>query len=81
VLRAALEERDRVRGEIVLVVAGAAPPPPAHAEDVPALFARLVAEGRSRRDAVKEIARLTGLPARDVYRRTLGEDDGNSSEG
>lgn len=66
-----LRGRERVRGEVVLVVAGAPAAPEADAAEVPALFERLVAEGRSRREAVKEVARLTGLAARDVYRRTL----------
>jgi 16S rRNA (cytidine1402-2'-O)-methyltransferase len=70
-LRAALEDRERVRGEIVLVVAGATEAPKAEGADVGALFAQLVGEGRSRRQAVKEVARLTGLPAREIYRRTL----------
>jgi 16S rRNA (cytidine1402-2'-O)-methyltransferase len=77
-LRSVLDDRERVRGEVVLVVAGAPPAAPAGEDEVEPLFARLVAEGRSRREAVKEVARLTGLPARDVYRRVL---DGNSSEG
>lgn len=77
-LAALLDERERVRGEVVLVVAGAPPAPKADAADVETLFQRLVGEGRSRREAVKEVARLTGLPARDVYRRVLGE---KSSEG
>jgi len=70
-LHASLAERDRVRGEIVLVVAGAEPAPAASSDDVESLFVRFVEEGRSRREAVKEIARLTGLPARDVYKRVL----------
>jgi 16S rRNA (cytidine1402-2'-O)-methyltransferase len=70
-LRAALEDRERVRGEIVLVVAGATEAPKVEGADVGALFAQLVGEGRSRRQAVKEVARLTGLPAREIYRRTL----------
>lgn len=69
-----LRARERVRGEVVVVVAGAPAGPEADASDVPALFERLVAEGRSRREAVKEVARQTGLPAREVYRRTLDED-------
>jgi 16S rRNA (cytidine1402-2'-O)-methyltransferase len=73
-LRQTLAERDRVRGEIVLVVAGATSAP-ASVDDVEGLFATLVADGRSRRDAVKEIARRTGLPARDVYRRVLPSED------
>jgi 16S rRNA (cytidine1402-2'-O)-methyltransferase len=69
-LRARLAGRDAVKGEIVLVVAGA---PEAAVEDVTAedLFARLTAEGLTRRDAVKEVARRLGLPARDVYKRVL----------
>jgi 16S rRNA (cytidine1402-2'-O)-methyltransferase len=73
-LRTRLEERGAIRGEIVLVVAGAAEA--AQASEAPeALFARLVAEGRTRRQAVKETARALGLPARDVYRRVLREDE------
>ena len=53
------------------VVVGAEPAPAASSDDVESLFARFVEEGRSRREAVKEIARLTGLPARDVYKRVL----------
>jgi 16S rRNA (cytidine1402-2'-O)-methyltransferase len=71
-LRGLLGDRPRVRGEIVLVVAGAEAAPAASEETLPALFARLTAEGRTRREAVKEAAQLLGLPAREVYRRTLG---------
>jgi 16S rRNA (cytidine1402-2'-O)-methyltransferase len=72
-LRARLAGRDAVKGEIALVVAGAADPvrPEIGAEE---LFARLVAEGRTRREAVKETARALGLPAREVYRRVLSEE-------
>jgi 16S rRNA (cytidine1402-2'-O)-methyltransferase len=73
-LRTRLEERGGTRGEIVLVVAGAAEAAQA-SEEPEALFARLVAEGRTRRQAVKETARALGLPARDVYRRVLREDE------
>ena len=38
-------------------------------ESLEALYARLVGEGKTRREAVKEVARLLGLPAREVYRR------------
>ena len=62
-----LRARDEVRGEIVLVVAGAGTRPPRPTETPETLFARLVAEGRTRREAVKETARHPGLPARDVY--------------
>lgn len=78
-LHAALAARERVRGELVLVVAGAprgsadeagADAPPETAE---AMFERLVALGRTRREAVKETARALGLHARDVYQRVLGD--------
>jgi 16S rRNA (cytidine1402-2'-O)-methyltransferase len=72
-LFARLQGRDPVKGEIVLVVSGAPAPAPA-AEDAETLFARLVAAGRTRREAVKETARALGLPARDVYRRVLREE-------
>src|SRR5258706_6451689 len=71
-LRALLAERAEVKGEIVLVVSGAAEgtepeestvPP----EELEGLFARLVAQGLTRREAVKEAARQGGLPAREVY--------------
>jgi len=71
-LQALLAKRRTVRGEIVLVVAGQEAPPPLSQEPLLPLFARLLAEGRTRREAVKEAARLLGLPAREVYRQTLG---------
>jgi 16S rRNA (cytidine1402-2'-O)-methyltransferase len=69
-LRARLASRESVKGEIVLVVSGAGDAP-AETASVEDLFARLTAEGLTRRDAVKEVARRLGLPGRDVYDRTL----------
>jgi 16S rRNA (cytidine1402-2'-O)-methyltransferase len=69
-LGALLGGRETVKGEIVLVVAGA-PEAPAGTESPEELFARLTAEGLTRRDAVKEIARRLDLPAREVYKRVL----------
>jgi 16S rRNA (cytidine1402-2'-O)-methyltransferase len=69
-VRDRLAAKDAVRGEIVLVVAGA-PQSKTEAASAEELFARLTAEGLTRRDAVKETARRLGLPARDVYRRVL----------
>ena len=69
-LREILAARASVKGEVVLVVSGASAVP-AVSESVEVLFARFVSEGRTRREAVKETARLLGLPARDVYRRVL----------
>ena len=42
-------------------------------ETAESLFVRLTAEGRTRREAVKAVARALGLPAREVYRRVLQE--------
>jgi len=74
-LHALLAERKEIRGEIVLVVGGATEAPPASMETAEALFARLTAEGRTRREAVKEVARALGLPAREVYRRVLQDEE------
>jgi 16S rRNA (cytidine1402-2'-O)-methyltransferase len=67
-LRASLVARESVRGEIVLVVAGAGPEAPAAGQDPVALYRSLAADGRKRREAVKEAARRLGRPAREVYR-------------
>jgi 16S rRNA (cytidine1402-2'-O)-methyltransferase len=73
-LRARLAERAEVKGEVVLVVEGAAEPtaPDADAETV---YAALAAQGLTRREAVKETARRLGLPAREVYKRVLDPSD------
>jgi 16S rRNA (cytidine1402-2'-O)-methyltransferase len=68
-LRDLLAARDAIKGEIVLVVAGASPAESVSREPLEGLYARLVGEGKTRREAVKETARLLGLPAREVYRR------------
>jgi 16S rRNA (cytidine1402-2'-O)-methyltransferase len=72
-LRDELAGRETIRGEITLVVAGAAEvtAESAGGETPEVLVARLMAEGRPRRAAVKEVARRTGLPARELYRRVL----------
>jgi 16S rRNA C1402 (ribose-2'-O) methylase RsmI len=69
-LRAALSARGSVKGELVLVVSGASPSSRS-SEPVEVVYARLTSEGKTRREAVKETARLLGLPAREVYRRVL----------
>jgi len=72
-IRQSLEGRDSVRGEIVLVVAGNDGGTAAQGSDetLESMFTRLTAEGRTRREAVKEVARRFGLPAREVYKRVL----------
>jgi 16S rRNA (cytidine1402-2'-O)-methyltransferase len=65
-LRDELGARPSVKGEIVLVIAGA--PLAAEAADPVELYRELAAQGRTRREAVKAVARRLGLPAREVYR-------------
>lgn len=78
-IRETLAARDRVRGELVLVVAGAPDASPKTDETPEVLYARIVSDGRtSRREAVKEVARQLGLPAREVYRRVLEAEKGSS---
>jgi 16S rRNA (cytidine1402-2'-O)-methyltransferase len=67
-LLASLAAREAVKGEIVLVVSGAPEAAPAAGLEPVALYRELAAEGRTRREAVKEAARRLGLPAREVYR-------------
>jgi 16S rRNA (cytidine1402-2'-O)-methyltransferase len=67
-LRDHLATPGAVRGEIVLVVAGASRAVPAETTDPIALYRQLAAQGRTRREAVKEVARRLRLPAREVYR-------------
>jgi 16S rRNA (cytidine1402-2'-O)-methyltransferase len=63
-----------VKGEIVLVVAGAeeVAPMAAPAGAVERLYDRLAADGRTRREAVKETARILDLAPREVYALTQG---------
>jgi len=69
---AELAERfaDGARGEIVLVVGGAAPAS-ASLEDGVARVAVLVAEGSRLKEAAAEVAELTGLSRRDLYEAAL----------
>jgi 16S rRNA (cytidine1402-2'-O)-methyltransferase len=69
-IRDLLADRGEVKGEIVLVVVGATTSV-ASGGSPEALFAGLTADGLTRRQAVKEVARRLGLPAREVYKRVL----------
>jgi len=68
------------RGELTLILAGRLPAEdtaPADPPDIPAVFARLVAQGLDRRSAIKETAAVLGLPKREVYAVVVkgGEDN------
>jgi len=60
---------DRVRGEITIVVAGAEPAPAADLTeaDLAAMVEETTAEGVSRKDAIADVARRTGISRKVVY--------------
>jgi 16S rRNA (cytidine1402-2'-O)-methyltransferase len=72
-LRQSLAGRGDVKGEIVLVIAGAGEPPPEVETEPGELVRKLMGEGMSRREASREAAQRLGRPARDVYRESLGD--------
>ena len=60
---------DGVRGEVTIVVAGAEPSAAVHgdAESLRAAVAEREAEGISRKEAIVDVAKLAGVPKREVY--------------
>jgi 16S rRNA (cytidine1402-2'-O)-methyltransferase len=59
---------DGVRGEVTLVIAGADPAEASSSpEDLRERVADLEAQGRSRKEAIVEAARASGVPKREVY--------------
>ncbi len=68
----ALRFADGARGEITLVVAGAAPEP-VSAEALRARVAELVAEGLGARDVATRVAAETGASRRELYQLALAE--------
>src|SRR5205807_4498557 len=65
-IRAILEKREVVKGEITLLIGKATAPPP---DDTPLPEAvdALVRTGTPRMDAIKQVARRRGLSKREVY--------------
>jgi 16S rRNA (cytidine1402-2'-O)-methyltransferase len=62
----------RVRGEVTILVAGATDEPPAlSAGDLDAEIRAARARGEGLRDLSGDLARRTGLPRREIYRRAL----------
>ena len=60
--------RDGVRGEITVVVSGAAPPPAEHTpESLAALVAAREEAGEHRKTAIAEVAARLGIPKREVF--------------
>jgi 16S rRNA (cytidine1402-2'-O)-methyltransferase len=68
-VRAALESRPSVKGEITLLIGKAAEAAP-ETTSVDEAVDAYVHLGMSRMDAIKEVARKRGLSKRDVYRQT-----------
>jgi 16S rRNA (cytidine1402-2'-O)-methyltransferase len=66
VRRVRARERD-LRGEVTVVLGGAAAGPAATLEEAVALAAELASAGARKRDAAKEASARTGVPARAVY--------------
>jgi 16S rRNA (cytidine1402-2'-O)-methyltransferase len=64
--------REEVRGEIVVVIGGAAAGASVSFEDALAEVARLTATGLGLKDASAQVADLTGLSKRDLYQGALG---------
>jgi len=67
-----------VKGEITLVVAGAAPAPAPRVQDLDPVIRKRLAGGESVSRTAAEIARETGLSRREVYKRVLAIRDGDS---
>jgi 16S rRNA (cytidine1402-2'-O)-methyltransferase len=64
--------REEVRGEIVVVIGGAAAGASVSFDDALAEVARLTATGLGLKDASAQVADLTGLSKRDLYQGALG---------
>jgi 16S rRNA (cytidine1402-2'-O)-methyltransferase len=69
----AADARDGVRGEVTLVIAGAptAPAPSLEDHDLAARVTDRIAAGTAKKEAIAEVARLTGVPKRTVYQAVL----------
>jgi 16S rRNA (cytidine1402-2'-O)-methyltransferase len=73
-VRAVLAARERVQGEIVLLVEAAAPAVATGAQvSIAAEVSRLMKEGLEERDALKRVARERGVSKSDVYRELQRE--------
>jgi len=66
-----LRQRGNVKGEVVVVLAGAAPET-TPVEDAVALARELEAGGMRKRDAAREVAARTGASAREIYEHLVG---------
>ncbi len=76
-LQRQIESCGGLKGEIVVVVAGAADAPSVTDTPVEQRVAELMAAGASRMEAIKEAARERGLPKRELYQRLEAAKTGN----
>ena len=67
------EKAKEVRGEIVIVVAGASPQTPLNEEEATSLVLSRVEKGQRLKDAAKAVAVQSGLSAKVLYNRALAE--------
>ncbi len=74
-----LEERPAIKGELVLVVAGQRERPVLDADGIQEAVAKELEAGRSKSDAVKEVAARYGLSRRLVYEQIHGASSEDSS--
>jgi 16S rRNA (cytidine1402-2'-O)-methyltransferase len=76
---AARLSEDGAQGEYVLVFAAQAPPAPQAwtAEDAEEALGRRLAAGMDKKQAIREVADLTGLPKKQIYRLALEWEDGS----
>ncbi|GAA1246862.1 16S rRNA (cytidine(1402)-2'-O)-methyltransferase [Pseudonocardia aurantiaca] len=70
-LAAWAEEKDRVRGEITVVLAGAAPTAAPSVESLVGAVEERVADGERLKDAVAAVATAAGVPKRELYAAAL----------
>jgi 16S rRNA (cytidine1402-2'-O)-methyltransferase len=68
-IREEIERRSGVKGEIVLLIAGARSASADDQQPVEARIKELLASGVERMDAIKQVARERGLPKREIYRK------------
>ena len=67
------EKAKEVRGEIVIVVAGASPQTPLNEEEATSLVLSRVEKGQRLKDAAKAVAVQSGLSAKVLYNLVLAE--------
>lgn len=81
-VRAEVSERGGVKGEVVLVLGGdEGPPVYPRAELVREVYAALVRQGKDPRAAMRELARLLGIPKRRLQRLIFGKGGNDAVQG